>query len=125
MNRNDYAVISVGGSLTSPTTSGPDIVFLKKLKSFVFKNRRWRFVLVCGGGMLTRSYIASAKKTGITDQNQLDLLGIKTTQVHAQLVASLLNVKVLHSLMDPIPKSSQVIVASGYPPPGKSTDYVC
>lgn len=120
-------VISVGGSIIAPP-SGIDITYLKKLKALIAKLTRsgHRFVIVTGGGATARNYIEAAKRSGISNSNDLDWIGIAATRINAELVRSvfgqLTTARVVIDPTKPIQRA-KVIVAGGWKP-GWSTDFV-
>lgn len=120
-------VIALGGSIIYP--EGIDSRFLKQFKNFIegFINKGTRFVLVVGGGKVSRIYqAAAAKVVPLTDEDK-DWLGIHATRSNAHLIRA-----IFREVADPVIIDSQkkikklkypVTVASGWRP-GWSTDYV-
>ena len=54
-------VISLGGSLIVPDEI--DYSFLQKFREVIKKNtRKYKFVIVCGGGSIARKYIKALRK---------------------------------------------------------------
>jgi|SRR3989344_4327583 len=81
-------VISVGGSLIVPDRI--DYGFLVRLRKSVNKLRRkYKIVIVTGGGKTARIYIEPLRKAGFNNEVQ-SLLGIKTTKLNAMLVSNFL-----------------------------------
>jgi uridylate kinase len=126
--RNDPIIISLGGSIIIPNGE-VDTAFLKKFRQTILKRvrRGQRFVIICGGGSLSRSFQKSAKALGMRKQNDLDWLGIHATRLNARLIQLAFD-KNAHSeiLTNPNAKiswQSPVIVGGGWKP-GRSTDYV-
>ena len=126
--RNDPIIISLGGSIIIPK-GGVDTAFLKKFKQTILKHvlRGQRFVIICGGGSLSRSFQRSAKILGMRQQNNLEWLGIHATRLNARLLQLAFD-KYAHSeiLTNPNAKiswQSPVIIGGGWKP-GWSTDYV-
>ncbi len=77
-------VISVGGSLIYPKVV--DTKFLKALKPIVRKaSKKYKIVIVTGGGFIARDYIHALNKQSVLQQN---LIGIACTRVNAQLLSS-------------------------------------
>lgn len=119
-------VISVGGSLIVPNDI--DTKFLKEFTSVIrdFVRQEYTFALFCGGGKVARKYIESAQKITDMTNEQLDWLGIKATQLNAQLMKTLLeDIADPKIIQDPTKKyelTHKVAVASGWKP-GWSTDY--
>lgn len=119
-------VISVGGSLIVPNDI--DTSFLKAFTSVIrdFVKDNNTFALFCGGGKVARKYIESAQKIRSMTNEQLDWLGIKATQLNAQLMKTLLediaDPKIIQDPTRPYELVGKVVVASGWKP-GWSTDY--
>lgn len=127
MSSQETVVISVGGSLIVPNEIDTD--FLSKLKELIVKetgNGR-RFIIICGGGKTARQYQDAASNVEVLTSDDLDWLGIHATRLNGHLVRTILR-DIAHPVMvtNPddvldVPKSTKLIVASGYRP-GSSTD---
>lgn len=79
-------VLSLGGSLIFPT-SGVNNSFLSDFKSAIKKlSSKNKFVIVCGGGSVARSYINSLRQEGISEHFQ-SLVGISSTRSNARFVS--------------------------------------
>ena len=77
-------VISLGGSLIVPNKI--NIEFLKDFKKILLKNqRKYKFVVVCGGGQTARTYINGLSETKNKEFFQ-GLLGISTTRLNARFM---------------------------------------
>src|SRR3989344_3594826 len=77
-------VLSLGGSLIIPDKI--DVAFLKKFKKFILKNtKRYKFIVVCGGGSIARKYIFALKEEGISMHLQ-GLIGIASTRTNARFM---------------------------------------
>ena len=80
-------VISLGGSLIIPKEI--DYYFLKNFRKIIRKNyRRYKFVVVCGGGFIARKYISVLKKEGKSVKQQA-LAGIRATRMNALFLIQL------------------------------------
>jgi uridylate kinase len=119
-------VISLGGSLVVPSTV--DTLFLSKLKVLVEKkiSQGFRFLFIVGGGKICRAYqeaLAEVRPTTTTED--LDWLGIYTTQFNAQLVRLVFKDDADQNIAgDPYDVGSitaSIIIAAGARP-GSSTD---
>ena len=110
-------VMSLGGSLISPNPGEVDIEFLKKLKNLV-KTIDEKFIIVCGGGKLSRYYQSAAKKFKVKNKD-LDYIGIAATRLNAELVKSIFNTSIIGLKKEKIGKVS---ISCGFEP-GHSTDY--
>ncbi len=84
-------VISLGGSVINPGKI--DIDFLKKFKEIIIeKSKEHQFIIVCGGGSIAREYISAGREFKLNNY-KLDVLGIRATELNAELVSSILGVK--------------------------------
>ncbi|MGM5488465.1 MAG: UMP kinase [Nanobdellota archaeon] len=113
-------VISVGGSLVVP--DGVDVKFLLRLRDIVLSCDEC-FVLICGGGRLAREYQSYGRHLGCQDED-LDWVGIRATQLNAELVRSMFGEHAYHSVVADFTGSldqSKVFVGAGSTP-GCSTD---
>lgn len=126
--QRETLVMSVGGSLIVPDQIDTD--FLIQLKQFIVDdvaNSGRRFIIIAGGGKTARRYQEAAGAVSHLDNEDLDWLGIHATRLNGHLLRTILK-EVAHPVMltNPdeildVPKSANVIVASGYRP-GASTD---
>lgn len=120
-------VISVGGSLIVP--KGIDVSFLKEFKRALLKHcgKGRKFAVVCGGGRVSREYVAAATRLDHLTDEQKDWMGIYCTRLNAALLKSALGKMAAGDIVtDPtawLDKESPVLVAAGWKP-GWSTDYV-
>ena len=74
-------VISLGGSLIVPKEM--NVSFLKEFKKTLQSNySRYKFVVVCGGGVTARRYISVLKKDG-KSKKELSFAGIRATRMNA------------------------------------------
>lgn len=119
-------ILSLGGSLIAPERI--DINFLGKFKKTIekFVKKKYRFVIVCGGGSIARKFQkAASKKKGITSRD-LDWLGIYATMINANLVKQVFwemaESKIIQDPTKKISSNKRIILASGWKP-GWSTDY--
>jgi len=59
-------VLSLGGSLIIPDKI--NISYLKQLKKIIMQNtKKYKFIIVCGGGGIARKYISALKKIRINE----------------------------------------------------------
>jgi uridylate kinase len=120
-------VVALGGSIVHP--DGIDVQFLKDFKKFLapFLKRGTKFVLVIGGGKLSRNFQEAAEKVAKVTDDDKDWIGIHATRLNAHLLRT-----VFREVADPVvidirgrikkPKYP-VTIAAGWRP-GWSTDYV-
>lgn len=77
-------VISLGGSLIVPKEM--DITFLHKFKQVLRKHyKHYKFVVVCGGGVIARKYISALKSEG-KSARELAEAGIRATRMNAHFM---------------------------------------
>jgi len=79
-------VISLGGSLIIPNKI--NIEFLEKFKKLILKHqKRYRFVMACGGGSTARNYIKGLEDEKIRKKEYFQsLLGVSTTRLNARFM---------------------------------------
>ena len=91
-------VISLGGSQIIKD-SEINVVFLKKFKDVIRRNsRKYKFVVVCGGGSVARMYIQGLKDSSLKLQS---FAGISATRTNARFVSYFFN----REQLDGIPRS--------------------
>lgn len=74
-------VVSLGGSLIIPEII--DYEFIKKFRTFLLnESKKYKFVIVCGGGKTARNYINPLLKEKI-DYKICSLMGIRVTRLNA------------------------------------------
>ncbi len=131
-------VVALGGSIVYPDgtrpvrskdSNGVDVRFLRNFKKFAAKFLRdgYKFVLVVGGGRLSRLFqVAAGQLHKVTDIDK-DWIGIHATRLNAQLLRT-----IFHDVADPVVIDARhkiknlrypITIASGWKP-GWSTDYV-
>ncbi|MFA6426923.1 MAG: UMP kinase [Candidatus Magasanikbacteria bacterium] len=121
-----YTIISLGGSLVIPP-GGFNIKFLKDFRSLILNQIKHgkKFVIVVGGGSTCRQYQQAAFKVTDLNDEDLDWLGIYSTEFNAQFVRLLFK-GYAHDVMvkNPTRKvktNKSILIASGWKP-GCSTD---
>ena len=131
---NKPIIISLGGSLIYPE-GGLNVEFVKEFKALIEKEiaNGYRFVLITGGGRLSRTYVEAANKiTPINDEEQ-DWLGIHATRMNAHFIKTVFidyaqprinkNPRTKADLWEHFAHGEKIMVAAGWRP-GWSTDYV-
>ena len=119
-------ILSLGGSLICP--DGFDFAFLRKIKLVIEKyaKKNHKFVIICGGGKLARTFQEIASSSSKLSNEELDWLGIHATKINAYLVKSMLGNNAENFIVsNPTQKISlkkNILIASGWKP-GWSTDY--
>ncbi|MDP2946767.1 MAG: UMP kinase, partial [Nanoarchaeota archaeon] len=82
-------VISLGGSLINPNNIDSD--FIKRFKSLISTfSKKYKFVIVTGGGNTARIYINALKKEDINEKLQC-LIGIRVTRLNAWFMTNFFN----------------------------------
>ncbi|MEM4260207.1 MAG: UMP kinase [Candidatus Woesearchaeota archaeon] len=116
-------ILSLGGSLIIP--KGIDVTFLTRFRRYILKNlKKYRFIIVTGGGSICRHYVNSAMKIRKLNNEEADLLGIEITKLNAYFIALIFKNNVDNIVNNPTKKYefNKILVASGWKP-GCSTDY--
>ena len=119
-------VLSLGGSLIFPEDL--DKKFLNDFKKIIelYVKKKYKFVIVCGGGKLARNMQEVAANANNLSNEELDWIGIHATKINAHLVNSIFdklsNELVVSNPAEKVKFKKSVIVASGWKP-GWSTDY--
>lgn len=124
-------IISLGGSLFAPKEDTIDTEFLHHFITFItsYVNQGKRFFIIAGGGRPARLYQNALKDLIDTTNNDLDLIGIHTTRLNAQLIRMGFQEKAYPNIItDPTTIESDVshfpiAIAAGWHP-GNSTDLV-
>lgn len=84
MSRKKVVVLSLGGSLIVPEEI--DLDFLKKFREVIRKNsNKFKFVVVCGGGSVSRKYIRALREDGKSEYLQ-NMIGISVTRMNARFL---------------------------------------
>ncbi|MDD5700066.1 MAG: UMP kinase [Candidatus Nanoarchaeia archaeon] len=87
--QKELIVLSLGGSLIIP--GEVDAKFLKEFRRIILKHaKKYKFIIVCGGGSIARKYISVLKEFHVP-QKVLNLMGMESTRMNTELVASLFN----------------------------------
>ena len=77
-------VISLGGSQIIPDEV--NLSYLKEFKEILLNHtKKYKFVVVCGGGSIARKYISALKEQGISEKLQ-SLAGISATRMNARFM---------------------------------------
>jgi uridylate kinase len=123
-NLKETIVISLGGSVVVPDEI--DVKFLKRFRELVKSYlRKYKFVLVIGGGKTARKYINAGSSVRELSNEDKDWLGIHSTRLNAHLVRTIFEDVANPAIVkDPSKKArfDKVLVAAGWKP-GCSTDY--
>jgi len=137
MNQREIAqnliIISLGGSLIVPDQI--NVAFMKEFKEVIeeeLKQGKY-FIIITGGGKLSRRYVEAADKITAIDNEEKDWLGIHATRMNAHFVKTIFK-KWAHPRINKNPRTradlwqhfrqgEKIMVAAGWRP-GWSTDYV-
>ena len=86
MKKDDFIVISVGGSVMVPDEI--DISFLQSLKKLLlsYTKKGLKFILIVGGGKTTRRYQVAARSFPNITRKDQDDLGITTIHSNVHLL---------------------------------------
>jgi len=88
--KKEVIVISLGGSLIIPDKI--NIKFLKEFKKVIIKNtKKYKFIIVCGGGSIARKYISALKNSRINEKLQ-SFSGISATRMNARFMNYFFNI---------------------------------
>jgi uridylate kinase len=125
MNNQQYIVISLGGSLIVP--DGVDVPFVKEFRDLIlgYVNKGFKFLIITGGGRIARQYTLTAKEIGNTSNTDLDLIGIATTRLNAELIRVSFGASAHQEIIfnpEIIPEIKEPIVIGGGWKPGNSSD---
>ena len=83
--KKEVIVMSLGGSLIIPDEV--DVPLLEKFRKVLLKNtRKYKFVVVCGGGSIARKYINALKSSG-KNSNFQSFAGISATRMNARFMS--------------------------------------
>jgi len=82
--KKEVVVLSLGGSLIIP--DDVDIKFLRKFKKVILRNiKKYKFVVICGGGGIARKYISALREEGLNKKLQ-SFSGISATRMNARFM---------------------------------------
>ncbi len=100
--RKEVVVISLGGSVIVPDKV--DYRFLDRFKKTIKKfSKKYRFIIVAGGGKTARAYMGSLAKEH-ANKILLALVGIMATKLNARLVAG------FFGILEPIPETLEEVI---------------
>jgi len=119
-------VISLGGSLIVPDEIDSQFIreFKKTIESSVKK--KYRFVIICGGGSTARKYQEAARTIANVNSEGQDWIGIYATAINALLVLNVFGDQAEDAILTdpstPLKTKKNIIISCGWKP-GWSTDY--
>lgn len=123
-----FIVIALGGSIIVPREGAINVEFLKKFRRLILKfiKKNYKFIIIAGGGKISRIYQKAASKIVRLPYEDMDWLGIHATRLNAHLLRTIFRDKACPTVFDNPYKQTKVrqpiIIASGWKP-GWSTDY--
>ena len=83
--KKEVKVLSLGGSLIIPGEI--DVKLLKRFRNVIEKNtKKYKFVIVCGGGSIARKYISALREMGLNEEFQ-SFSGISATRMNARFMS--------------------------------------
>ncbi len=83
--KKSVVVLSLGGSLIVPGKI--NLEFLREFRRVILKNtKKFKFVIVCGGGSVARTYIKALSEEGKIEYLQ-NLAGISVTRLNARFMS--------------------------------------
>ncbi|MDD5012351.1 MAG: UMP kinase [Candidatus Nanoarchaeia archaeon] len=83
--KKEVIVLSLGGSLIIPDNI--DVKYLKEFRKTILENtRRYKFIIVCGGGSIARKYISALREIGMNELFQ-SFAGISATRMNARFMS--------------------------------------
>lgn len=89
-------VLSLGGSQIIP--EDVNYKYLKEFKKIILKHtKKYKFVIVCGGGSLARKYISALRKEKISEKMQ-SFSGISATRTNARFMNYFFNINPQHGI---------------------------
>ena len=121
-------VIALGGSVAFPEKI--DTIFLRKFYLFIKKEieKKNKFIIVCGGGYITRKYQKAVAEISKVLNEDKDWIGIHSTRLNAHFLRTMFRKEANPFIFDERFKIKEfskhsVIIGSGWRP-GWSTDFV-
>ena len=125
MQEKETIIISLGGSIVVPDLPNPE--FIKEFKNIIlnFVEKGKKFVIIVGGGKTCRRYQEALGQTIKANSEELDWMGIYSTQLNAQLVRLSFG-ESAHDIMITDPSmikdsDKDIVIGAGWKP-GCSTD---
>ena len=132
MENSKTIIIALGGSIIAPSAEKINARFLKNFRKLILKfvKKRYRFIIIAGGGKVCRNYQKAAAKIIKVSYEDQDWIGIHTTRLNGHLLRTIFKREALPVVVDnPFKKLKKellkkpIIIAAGWRP-GWSTDYI-
>jgi len=127
MKKENFFIISLGGSLIVPST-GIDYLFLRKFRELILKEikKGKKFVIIAGGGNTARDYQNAASKVFKITNDDKDWIGIHSTRLNAHLIKTIFrqyahprinkNPRTKADIKKHFSKGEKIMVAAGWRP---------
>src|SRR3989344_740036 len=94
--KKKVVVLSLGGSQIIP--DDVNSVYLNKFKKVLLKNsKKYKFIVVCGGGSLARKYIKAIQQEKQNEKFQ-SLAGISATRTNARFMNYFFGIDPIHGI---------------------------
>lgn len=125
MQEKETIIISLGGAIVVPDAPNPEFISIFKdlILSWVEKNKK--FVIIVGGGKTCRRYNEALSKVINATHEDLDWMGIYSTQLNAQLIRLAFGKNTADQIIinpsDVKTLNNNIIIGAGWQP-GCSTD---
>lgn len=125
-NKEDIIIISLGGSLIVPEQI--DVDFLKDFRELILSQvaKNKKFIIITGGGKICRKYQNAAKEISMSNNEDLDWIGIASLKLNAELIRTIFgehaNGKVISDFSENLDFKKPIYIGSAYEP-GHSTDW--
>jgi uridylate kinase len=125
MDKKNYIIVSLGGSIIIPEKIDVDFlkVFIQTIKDYIDKG--YKFVIITGGGKVCRLYNDSLEQIASPTDEDLDWLGISVTRLNAELLRFSFGDEAYEKILlnpDEIPETNKSIIVGGGWKPGNSSD---
>lgn len=89
-------ILSLGGSQIIPNDI--NLKYLRQFKKVIKKHtKKYKFVIVCGGGSIARKYISALKKEKLNSKFQ-SLSGISATRMNARFMNYFFKIEPIHGI---------------------------
>jgi uridylate kinase len=113
--------LSLGGSVLIP--SWYDERYIVRFSRFIKTlSHSYRIGIVCGGGEICRRAVRTARRIGVSHEDSLHWIGIRATQLNAEVMRSVLQVPTpVISSYRRLPSFRRIVVGAGERP-GTSSD---
>lgn len=128
MEKQKTIIISLGGSIIIPRPEKINIAFLKQFRDLILKftKKNHRFVIITGGGKISRVYTNAAKQIVNVINEDMDWLGVHATRMNGHLLRVIFRKIAYPVVLDnpykPVKNHWKVLICAGWKP-GFSSDY--